>query len=57
MAAHYCHCCRYHRELRDGVHCGWCLDFFYAHGRMPRKGDREPTALEKLWAQVDRADG
>lgn len=53
----WCHNCRYHRELRDGVHCGWCLDFFYEHGRLPLKGDRERTALEKLWAEVDSKDG
>lgn len=53
LAAHYCFNCRYHRDLPDGVHCGWCIDFFYDHGRMPKAGDRERTTIERLWASID----
>lgn len=35
----YCHNCRYWGPLRDGVHCGYCIDFFYANGHLPRKGE------------------
>lgn len=53
----WCHNCHYHRDLKDGVHCAWCLDFFYEHGRLPVQGDRERTVMERLWAEVDRTDG
>jgi len=36
----YCHNCRWWQPLTDGVHCSWCLSFFYQHGRMPTMADR-----------------
>lgn len=37
---HYCANCCHFSQLKDGVYCHWCIDFFYRHGRMPKKGDR-----------------
>jgi hypothetical protein len=54
--AHYCVNCCYHRELPDGAHCRWCLDFFYDNSRLPRRGDRLPSTVERLWAELDRRD-
>lgn len=53
MRESYCHCCHWSRPLPDGVYCAWCLKFFYANRRLPVPGDREPTAIEQLYAQLD----
>lgn len=59
---HYCHNCRYHALLPDGVYCAWCKEFFYTHGRLPLRTDpmgRQSTAsdprpaIDGLWAAID----
>jgi hypothetical protein len=54
MRSNYCHNCRVHSSLPDGVHCGWCLRFFYAQGRLPTPADpaSEPSATDRLYADM-----
>lgn len=49
---HYCHNCKVHGPRRDGVYCGWCLDFLAEFGRWPVYGDRMPTPIERLYARL-----
>jgi hypothetical protein len=50
----YCHNCRHDSQLRDGVFCGYCLDFYYANGRLPVKSDPIPdtSAMARLYAAM-----
>lgn len=54
---HYCHNCRELSLLRDGVYCGWCLDWFYSHDSgLPKHGDRNPTTLQRMYTQLGWGD-
>ena len=43
MAIHYCHNCKHHSNLPDGVFCQWCLDRFAELGRLPMPADSIPA--------------
>jgi hypothetical protein len=40
QAEHYCFHCLTWAELLDGVYCAACLNFFYIHNRLPKRGDQ-----------------
>lgn len=40
MREDWCHNCRHFLELIDGVFCGYCLNYFYDHGRLPGKNEK-----------------
>ena len=52
MPENYCFNCRHWSVLPDRVYCGWCLQFFGYHGRLPRAGERNLTAVERLFAEM-----
>ena len=54
MPEHYCHNCHHWGRLADGVHCGFCLDFWNEHHRMPTKADPVPAtdSLSRIYRQM-----
>lgn len=53
MHTHYCFCCGDYSGLPDRVYCDWCLTFFGEHGRLPCRGDRQRTVIERLFAELE----
>jgi hypothetical protein len=47
---HYCHNCGRRQLLNRGAFCVVCLDFWYAHHRMPVRADFTPkTSLTRIY--------